>query len=142
MINDEGSYHFEIGKGHLIREGGDVTIVATGLCVAEALKACEVLSSKGINADLINIHTIKPIDEDIIIRSAKKTHLVVTAEEHSIIGGLGSAAAEVLSEKCPTRLVRVGIMDTYGESGPARELIKKYGIDSDSIVKAVLDNHE
>ncbi len=142
VINDEGSYHFEIGKGHLIREGGDVTIVATGLCVAEALKACEVLSSKGINADLINIHTIKPIDEDIIIRSAKKTHLVVTAEEHSIIGGLGSAAAEVLSEKCPTRLVRVGIMDTYGESGPARELIKKYGIDSDSIVKAVLDNHE
>ena len=133
VFNDEASYKFEIGKGVLLREGSDVTIVATGLEVNESVEAAKVLEAEGISAEVINIHTIKPLDEDIIIKSAKKTGKVVTVEEHSIIGGLGGAVAETLSEKAPTPLKRIGIMDTFGESGPAAALLEKYGLDAKGI---------
>lgn len=137
VINDNPDYKFEIGKGIILREGKDVTIAATGLCVWEAIKAAELLEKDGINAHVINIHTIKPLDEELIIESARKTGKVVTVEEHSIIGGLGSAVAEVLGEKMPTAILRIGIKDVFGESGPAPELIKKYGLDADSIYKEI-----
>ena len=133
VINDEATYKFEIGKGITLREGKDVTIIATGLCVSESLKAADILKEQGIDAMVINIHTIKPIDEELVIKGAKATGRVFTVEEHSIIGGLGSAVAEVLSEKCPTKLTRIGVNDTFGESGPAKELIKKYKLDAESI---------
>ena len=120
-----------------MKEGSDVTIIATGLCVNEALNAAEKLSAEGINAEVINIHTIKPLDEELVIASAIKTGKVVTVEEHSIIGGLGSAVCETLSTKAPTKVLRIGINDTFGESGPAVELIKKYGLDADSIAAKV-----
>lgn len=119
VINDNDNYKFEIGKGVLLREGTDVTIVATGICVPEALEAAEKLAADGISAEVINIHTIKPLDEELIIKSAKKTGKVVTAEEHSIIGGLGGAVCEVLSEKAPTPVCRIGMNDIFGESGSA-----------------------
>ena len=131
VINDEETYKFEIGKGITLREGKDVTIIATGLCVSESLKAADILKEQGIDAMVINIHTIKPIDEELVIKGAKATGRVFTVEEHSIIGGLGSAVAEVLSEKCPTKLTRIGVNDTFGESGPAKELIKKYKLDAE-----------
>lgn len=137
VINDNPDYKFEIGKGIILREGKDVTIAATGLCVWEAIKAAELLEKDGINACVINIHTIKPLDEELIIESARKTGKVVTVEEHSVIGGLGSAVAEVLGEKMPTAILRIGIKDVFGESGPAPELIKKYGLDADSIYKEI-----
>ena len=136
VINDNADYRFEIGKGVLLKEGKDLTIIATGLCVPEALGAAELLKGKGIDAEVINIHTIKPLDEALVLASAKKTGRVFTAEEHSIIGGLGSAVAEVLSEKCPTKLTRIGINDVFGESGPAAELIHKYGLDAEGIARA------
>jgi len=126
-------YNFEIGKGVQLRDGGDVTIIATGLMVNEALIAHDMLKSRGINARVINMHTIKPIDREIIIKAAKETGAVVTAEEHSIIGGLGSAVAEVLSEDAPTPLVRVGVMDEFGRSGPAVELLKLFGLSAENI---------
>lgn len=132
VFNNE-DYKFELGKGVLLREGKDVTIVATGLCVYESLEAAKALEAKGISAEVINIHTIKPLDEEIIINSAKKTGKVVTCEEHSVIGGLGSAVCDCLSEKLPTKVLKIGVNDTFGESGPAVELIKKYGLDSESI---------
>lgn len=137
VINSNPDYKFEIGKGIILREGKDVTIAATGLCVWEAIKAAELLEKDGINARVINIHTIKPLDEELIIESARKTGKVVTVEEHSVIGGLGSAVAEVLGEKMPTAILRIGIKDVFGESGPAPELIKKYGLDADSIYKEI-----
>lgn len=137
VINDKPGYKFEIGKGIVLKEGKDVTILATGLCVPEALAAADLLKEKGIDAEIINIHTIKPLDEELVIASAKKTGRVFTAEEHSIIGGLGSAVAEVLSEKCPCRLTRIGINDVFGESGPAGELIHKYGLDAEGIASRV-----
>ena len=140
VINDEATYRFEIGKGVELRPGKDVTIVATGLCVSESMKAAELLAAEGIDAQVINIHTIKPIDEDIIINAAKATGRIVTVEEHSVIGGLGSAVAEVLSEKCPTKLTRIGIKDTFGESGPAKELLHKYGLDAEGIAGQVKDS--
>ena len=121
VINDRPDYKFEIGKGILLCEGTDVTIVATGLCVNSALEAAEKLASEGISAEVINIHTIKPLDEEIILKSAAKTGKVVTAEEASIIGGLGGAVAELLSEKLPTKMMRIGVRDVFGESGPATE---------------------
>ncbi len=124
---------FEIGKGQLLKEGTDVTIIATGICVASALDAAEELKNDGINAEVINIATIKPIDREIIVASARKTGLVVTAEEHTVIGGLGGAVAEVLAEECPTRMCRVGIQDKFGESGTAKELVVKYGLDGAGI---------
>ena len=133
VINDRPDYKFELGKGVVLREGKDVTIVATGLCVSSALEAAEKLAADGIDAKIINIHTIKPLDEELIVAAAKETGRVVTVEEHSVIGGLGSAVCDVLSEKAPTRVMKIGINDTFGESGPALELLKKYGLDTDSI---------
>ena len=133
VINDNDNYKFEIGKGVLLREGTDVTIVATRICVPEALEAAEKLAADGISAEVINIHTIKPLDEELIIKSAKKTGKVVTAEEHSIIGGLGGAVCEVLSEKAPTPVCRIGMNDIFGESGSAGALVAKYGLDAEGI---------
>lgn len=137
VLNDPSNYKFELGKGVVLREGKDITLVATGLCVSETLEAAEKLAKDGIDAKVINIHTIKPIDENLIVASAKETGKVVTIEEHSIIGGLGSAVCDVLSAKAPTKVLKIGIEDTYGESGPAVELIKKYGLDSEGIYKKV-----
>ena len=133
VINDRPDYKFEIGKGVVLRDGKDLTIVATGLCVSEALKAAEALAAEGVDAAVINIHTIKPIDEELLCEYAKKTGKVVTVEEHSILGGLGGAVCETLSEKYPVPVKRIGIKDCFGESGPAAELIYKYGIDKDGI---------
>lgn len=133
VFNDEATYKFEIGKGVLVKEGTDVTIVATGLEVNESIEAAKALEAEGISAEVINIHTIKPLDADIILKSAKKTGKVVTVEEHSVIGGLGSAVAEVLAENAPTPMKRIGVYDTFGESGPAVALLEKYGLDSKGI---------
>ena len=137
VINDHPDYKFEIGKGVVLKEGTDVTIFATGLEVAEASIATELLEADGISVNLINIHTIKPIDEELVVAAAKKTGKVVTVEEHSVIGGLGSAVCDVLSEQAPTRVMKIGINDVFGESGPALELIKKYGLDGQSIYEKV-----
>ncbi len=137
VINDRPDYKFEIGKGITLREGSDLTIVATGLEVGAALEAADRLAKDGVSAEVINIHTIKPIDEDLLIASASKTGKVVTVEEHSVIGGLGGAVAEVLSEKCPTKMHRIGVYDVFGESGPAVELLHKYGLDGDGVYAAI-----
>lgn len=137
VINDRPDYKFEIGKGVLLKEGKDVTIVATGLCVSESLAAAEKLAAEGIDAEVINIHTIKPLDTDIVAASAKKTGKVVTVEEHSVIGGLGSAVCECLCEKAPTPVCKIGVNDVYGESGPAVKLIEKYGLDANGICEKV-----
>ncbi len=130
-------YKFEIGKGSVLREGKDVSIFTNGLCVASALEAAKMLEKDGIDAEVINICTVKPLDEDLVVKSAAKTGKVVTAEEHSIIGGLGSAVAECLSEKCPTRMYRIGVRDMFGESGPAGELLHKYQLDGEGVYKQV-----
>ena len=127
----------QIGKGSIVREGKDVTIVATGIMVDSAIGAAEMLAADGIDAEVINICTIKPIDRDIIINSARKTGKVVTCEEHSVIGGLGSAVCEVLSEECPVKVKRVGMQDVFGESGSAADLIHKYGLDAEGVYKSV-----
>lgn len=137
VINDENTYNFEIGKGVLLKEGTDATIIATGIMVSEALEASNELEAKGISVRVINIHTIKPIDKDIIIKAAKETGAIVTAEEHNIIGGLGSAVSEVISENQPTILKRVGTMDTFGESGKPNDLLKKYGLTKENIVDTI-----
>ena len=139
VINDKPDYKFELGKGVVLREGKDVTIIATGLPVSECLAAADKLAADGIDAKVINIHTIKPLDEELVLAAAKETGKVVTVEEHSVIGGLGSAVCDVLSEKCPTKVMKIGINDTFGESGPAVELVKKYGLDADSIYAKVKD---
>lgn len=133
IVNDPETYKFELGKAIVLREGTDISIIATGLCVTEALKAADILREKGISAEIINVHTIKPIDRETLANTASKTRLVMTVEEHSVIGGLGSAVSEALAETVPTRLLRVGINDIFGESGPALELIKRYGLDGESI---------
>lgn len=137
VFNDKETYKFEIGKGVCLKDGSDVTIIATGLLVSEAVEAAKILEADGISAQVINIHTIKPIDKDIIIEAAKKTGLIVTAEEHSVIGGLGSAVCDVLAENCPTRVVKIGVNDVFGYSGPATSLLKEFGLSSDNIVKTV-----
>ena len=137
VINDREDYKFELGKGVVLREGKDITLIATGLPVAETLEAAEKLAADGIDAKVINIHTIKPLDEELIVEAAKETGKVVTIEEHSVIGGLGSAVCDVLSEKAPTKVLKIGINGTYGESGPAVELVKKYGLDAESIYKKI-----
>ena len=137
VINDRPDYKFELGKGVVLREGKDVTIVATGLCVSSALEAAEKLAADGIDAKIINIHTIKPLDEELIVAAAKETGKVVTIEEHSVIGGLGSAVCDVVAEKAPAKVMKIGVNDTFGESGPAVELIKKYGLDADNIYAKV-----
>ena len=141
VINDTPDYKFEIGKGITLREGKDVAIIATGIEVAYALEAAELLAADGIEATVINIHTIKPLDKELVVAAAKATGKVVTVEEHSVIGGLGSAVAECLCDEYPCKVTRIGVNDVFGESGPAGELIKKYGLDGQSIyekVKAVL----
>lgn len=135
VINDDPDYKFEIGKGVVLREGKDVTIVASGICVAEALAAAEKLAADGVDAEVINIHTIKPLDEDLVVASAKKTGKVITVEEHSVIGGLGSAVCDALCAKQPTPVLKIGINDTFGESGPAAALVVKYGLDGESIYR-------
>ena len=137
VINDRSDYKIELGKGVVLREGKDVTIIATGLCVAESLAAADMLEKDGISAKVINIHTIKPLDEELVIAAAKETGKVVTVEEHSVIGGLGSAVCDCLSEKCPTKVLKVGVNDTFGESGPAVQLIHKYGLDAEGIYTKV-----
>ena len=139
VINNVPNYKFELGKGVLLKEGKDITIVATGLCVSEALNAANLLLKDGIDAEIINIHTIKPLDEDIIVNSAKKTKRVVTVEEHSVIGGLGSAVCDSLCAKYPVPVLKIGMNDVFGESGPALELIKKYGLDSEGIYNRVIE---
>ena len=139
VFNDEANYKFEIGKGILLREGTDLTIVATGLCVNSALEAAEKLAAEGISTEVINIHTIKPLDEEIILESAKKTGKVVTAEEHSVIGGLGSAVCDVLSEKLPTPVKKIGVYDVFGESGPAVKLLEKYKLDGAGVYEQIKD---
>lgn len=136
VIFDEESYEFEIGKGIKLREGTDVTIIATGIMVSLAMEAAEILKKEGLEARVINMHTIKPIDKDIILEAARETRAIVTAEEHNIIGGLGSAVAEVLVESYPTVMERVGVMDTFGESGNGDELLKKYGLTAENIAVA------
>ena len=137
VINDRDDYKFEIGKGVVLKEGTDLTLIATGLEVAESLAAAEKLEADGISVEVINMHTIKPLDVDLVVRSAAKTGKVVTVEEHSIIGGLGSAVAEALAEKQPAKLLRIGVEDRFGESGPALKLLEKYELDAAGIYKKV-----
>ncbi|MGV3026826.1 transketolase family protein [Clostridium thermobutyricum] len=135
VINDRQEYKFEIGKGVTLKEGNDLTIIATGIMVDAALEASEVLKEEGINARVINIHTIKPIDSELIIKAAKETGAIVTAEEHNIIGGLGSAVAEVVTENYPVPVLKVGVKDTFGESGKPNQLLEKYGLTSKDIIE-------
>lgn len=140
IVNDEANYKFEIGKGVLLKDGKDITIIATGLCVSESLEAAKMLKEKGIDAQVINIHTIKPLDEEMVIEAAKKTGRVFTVEEHSVIGGLGSAVCDCLSENYPVKVTKIGVNDTFGESGPAKELLAKYGLNAEGICKIILEN--
>ncbi len=137
VINDRETYKFEIGKGVTMKDGSDVTIIATGLMVNEALEASKVLEAEGISTRVVNIHTIKPLDKELIFKCAKETGVIVTAEEHSIIGGLGSAIAEAVTECCPVPVIKIGVNDEYGYSGPAVELLKKFGLSADNIVNKV-----
>lgn len=137
VFNDPDNYTFEIGKGKILREGSDVTIIATGLEVYQSLQAAEMLAADGIDAMVVNIHTIKPIDRELVVAAAKKTGKVVTVEEHSVIGGLGSAVCEVLAEEYPVKVKRIGVQDVFGESGPAVELLKKYRLDGQGIYEQV-----
>ena len=137
VINDKETYKFELGKGIKLRDGKDITIVATGLMVAEAVEAAKTLAEEGIDARVINIHTIKPIDKDIIVEAAKETGAIVTVEEHSVIGGLGSAVCDVLAENYPAKVTKIGVNDEYGYSGPAVDLLKKFGLCASNIVDTV-----
>ena len=137
VINDRPDYRFELGKGIVLREGKDLTIFATGLEVSESLAAAELLAADGIQAKVVNIHTIKPLDEELVISAAKETGKVVTVEEHSVIGGLGSAICDVLSEKCPTPVKKLGVQDVFGESGPAVKLLEKYRLDAKGIYQDI-----
>ncbi|MCR4923478.1 MAG: transketolase family protein [Lachnospiraceae bacterium] len=139
VFNDEASYKFEIGKGAILKEGKDLTIVASGLPVPECLEAAKMLANDGIDAEVINIHTIKPLDDELILASARKTGKVVTAEEHSVIGGLGSAVCDLLSEKLPTKVKKIGMQDVFGESGSAAALIHKYQLDAEGIYAQIKD---
>ena len=137
VINDNPDYKFELGKAVTLKEGTDVTIIASGLPVSESLAAAEKLAADGISAAVINMHTIKPLDEAAVIEAAEKTGKIVTVEEHSVIGGLGSAVCDVVAQKAPAKVLKIGVNDVYGESGPAAELIKKYGLDAESIYAQV-----
>lgn len=139
VINDRPDYKFEIGKGTVVREGEDVTIAATGICVGSALEAAEMLSEEGISAEVINICTIKPLDEEIIVNSARKTGKVVTAEEHSVIGGLGSAVCDALCKSYPVPVMKIGMQDVFGESGSAAALVAKYKLDGKGIYEQIKD---
>lgn len=139
VINDRPDYKFEIGKGTVVREGKDITIVATGICVGNALEAAEMLAAEGVSAEVINICTIKPLDEELIIQSAKKTGKVVTAEEHSVIGGLGSAVCDALCKAYPVSVLKIGMQDVFGESGSAAALVEKYKLDGKGIFEQIKD---
>ena len=139
VFNDPATYKFELGKGIQLRDGKDIAIIATGLMVSEAIEAAKALSAEGIDAMVINIHTIKPIDKDIIINAAKKTGLILTVEEHSVIGGLGSAVADVLAENYPAKMVKIGVNDEFGHSGPAVDLLKEFGLCAENIVNKARD---
>ena len=135
VINDAATYKFELGKGVVMRDGSDITIVATGLMVNEAMQAAEALAADGISARVVNIHTIKPLDRELICKCARETGVIVTAEEHSIIGGLGSAVAEAVTECCPVPVVKIGVNDEFGHSGPAVDLLKEFGLSAENIAK-------
>ena len=135
IFNDEKTYKFEVGKGITLKDGKDITIIATGLMVAEAMDAAAALKEQGIDARVINIHTIKPIDHDIIVKAAKETGKIITVEEHSVIGGLGSAVGDVVLEECPVPVIKIGVKDVFGHSGPAKDLLQQYGLCADNIVK-------
>ena len=137
VINDRPDYKFEIGKGVILRDGSDVAIIATGLCVSSALEAADRLSEDGINAMVINMHTIKPLDKELVRNAAKKTGKIVTVEEHSVIGGLGGAVCEALCDSEPVPVKRIGMNDVFGESGPAAALLEKYGLDGKGVYRAV-----
>ena len=139
VINDRPDYKFEVGKGIVLREGKDVAIIATGLCVNSALEAAEKLAEEGIQAKVINMHTIKPLDEDLVVEAAQETGKVVTVEEHSVIGGLGSAVCDVLCEKLPTSVLKIGVNDVFGESGPAVKLLEKYRLDGQGVYEQIKD---
>ena len=139
VINDPDTYKFEWGKGIKVKEGKDVSLIASGVMVDSAIKAAKMLEADGIDAEVIDIHTIKPIDEDIIVETAKKTGVVVTLEEHSVIGGLGSAVCDVLCEKYPVRVKKIGVQDVFGESGPAGGLMEKYKLDGNGVYAQVKD---
>ena len=135
VFNDEATYKFEIGKGITMAEGTDLTIVGSGFTVPMALEARELLAQKGISARVVNIHTIKPIDRDILIKAAKETGAVLTVEEHSVIGGLGSAVCEVLAEECPVPVMRIGTQDTFGKSGTVPALLEEYGLTPENVAE-------
>ncbi len=137
VINDAETYKFELGKGVVMKDGSDITIAATGLMVNEAMEAAKVLENDGISARVVNIHTIKPLDKELICKCARETGIIVTAEEHSVIGGLGSAVAETVTECCPVPVVKIGVNDEYGYSGPAVELLKKFGLSAENIINTV-----
>ncbi len=137
VFNDKETYKFEVGKGVQLKDGKDATIVATGLMVNEARIAADMLEAEGISVRVINIHTIKPLDKEIICKAACETGVIVTAEEHSVIGGLGSAVAEAVTECCPVPVVKVGVNDVYGHSGPAVDLLKEFGLSAENIVEKV-----
>ena len=137
IFNDEATYKFEVGKGVTMKDGKDITIIATGLMVAEAVEAGKALAAQGIDARVINIHTIKPIDRDIIIKAARETGKIVTVEEHSVIGGLGSAVGDVVLEECPVPVIKIGVNDVFGHSGAAKALLKEYGLTAENIVQVV-----
>lgn len=137
VINDRETYEFKMGKGVTVKDGSDITVIATGLMVNEAVEAAKMLESEGISVRVVNIHTIKPLDKELICKCAKETGVIVTAEEHSVIGGLGSAVAEAVTECCPVPVIKIGVNDEYGYSGPAVELLKKFGLSAENIVKKV-----
>lgn len=137
VFNDRDTYKFEVGKGVTLREGSDITIIATGLMVHEAVMAADILKNEGINAGVINIHTIKPIDKDIIVTAAENSGILMTVEEHSVIGGLGSAVADVVTENYPVPVIKIGVNDRYGYSGPAKDLLKEFGLCAESIAERV-----
>lgn len=139
FINQREDCHFEIGKGVILKEGTDITVFANGILVNEALEAEKILAEKGLQAQIINIHTIKPLDKDLVIQSAKKTGKIVVVEEHSIIGGLGSAVCDALSENYPVPVLKIGVNDVYGRSGSAMELLRAYELDSESLARRILD---
>ena len=139
VFHEEEGFHFEIGKGEVLQDGTDVAIIATGLMVNEAVEAGKALKELGINARVINLATIKPLDEELVIKAAQECGKVITCEEHNIIGGLGEAVCACLSEKCPTPVRRIGVNDVFGESGPAAQLLKKYGLSAEHIVEVAKD---
>ncbi len=136
-FNDPDTYEFELGKGITLHEGNDITVIATGLVVNEARKAVETLEAEGLNVRLINIHTIKPIDRDIVIKAAKETGRIITVEEHNVIGGLGDAVCDVVTSECPVPVRKVGVYDRYGYSGPAWELLEKFGLTATGIADVI-----